>query len=1095
MFYGKKGDDRVEERSTTVVQSTAPIKEAPNTLRSRQTIHLVDLLCEGEIEGLVNGAKSIYLDDTPLQASNGSFNFQGVNWSFRRGQASHSPITGFPNVEKTVSVGVQVKDNTPISRTISDPNVTAVRVNLRFNAMVRQKDNGQLVGTSVAFAIKVTDDTGTDYATINNVDDTRNIRVSGKTVSPYEISYRIELDAGEGPWTVTVDRGTPDNDDDSTINDAMFWSSYTELIDNKFEYPDSAHMGISFDSQLFGRSVPTRSYEIKGIKCQIPNNYNPETRVYTGTWSGTFTEAYTNNPAWVLYDLLTNSRYGLGEFIDADKVDKFALYDIAQYCDELVDDGNGGKEPRYTFNGIIQTRREAYDVINSIVSAFQGMVYWGSGSITVTQDKDADPVKLVTPANVIDGEINYTTAPLNAQHSAVLVSWNNPEDGYKSAIAVVEDKALIDRIGYKTLETAAVGCTSEGQAIRYGKWILDTEKNQTEAATYKAGLDHADVRPGDIVLIQDPNIADVEFGGRIKSVTISTDETDIELDRSVTLSSGQTYSISIVMPDNTITEADITTSPGTYTTITIDQALSDVPIPGAVWVITASNVAPQKYRVVSVKESDKHLFEISAIIHDPNKYARIESDFKVSATPFTLFPSGPLPAATNLQIQEYLYKAGPSVKSALTLSWQPPDDSRVEFFDVLVKRSDAEDFQFLQRTSGVTVDILDTVPDEYTFKVVSVDGLGGNTSTSQPYTFDVFGLLAKPSAVENFTINVVGTTAHLSWDEPPELDVDHYLIKFNKHTSGVTWANSFKVLKKVSKGTSTVSLPSAVGTYSIKAVDTSGLESENASFIVSTIGQIFNLNIIETLIEDSDFAGTRENVTLNSTQLQLNAVDSVDDWYNVDDIISWDIGENGIHSSGIYYFANSIDLGGVFTSRLTPDIVVSGSDIFNKVDLWENVDNVSSWDGADNSDWDISLEVRYTSDDPDDTDVSWSAWQELIISDYTARAFEFRLKFTSNESGITPVVTRLRVEVDMPDRVIDLADQVIPVNGTTITFDNPFRVAPTIAIGAQDLETGDVVTITNKTTDGFTAEVTNNVGGSKEATADFIIKGYGFKTT
>jgi predicted phage tail protein len=495
--------------------SRAPI-EHDNTLFSKAVAGVVDLVSEGEIFGAVdrdNIAKSIYFDEVVVQNEDGSFNFEGVTIQERLGTPEQTVVDGFQELESSVSINQEITDISSPTFTITDTNIDAIRVIVRLPSLLTQNtDNGDLLEHTVGFKIEVSE--GDSGGTFTELLD---LTITGKANSPYQKAYRISLKPYSGadyPLVFRVTRTTQESEE-TTTQDQIFLDSYIELQEQRLRYPDSAYFAITVDSELFGGRIPRRSYEIKGIKIQIPSNYDPDTRVYSGIWDGTFSEGYCNNPAWILYDILTNSRYGLGDDISSTQVDKAALYSIGQYCDEMVDDGSGGEEPRFTLNAAITQRKEAFTVVNAITSAFRGMAFWSTGGVSFSIDQPKEASKLVGPANVIGGEFTYSGVALKARHSAVLVTWNDPADFYKQQIEVVEDTDLIYRFGWRQIELVAFGTTSRAQAIRMGKWLLDTEANETETVTYRTGFDHADTTPGQIIKISDPCRVGARLSGRI----------------------------------------------------------------------------------------------------------------------------------------------------------------------------------------------------------------------------------------------------------------------------------------------------------------------------------------------------------------------------------------------------------------------------------------------------------------------------------------------------------------------------------------------------------------------------------------------------
>lgn len=1087
-LYGSGGGK--QRRESNLAVNTTPI-EAPNTLQSKTTARLIDVISEGEIEGLVNGAKSIYIDETPLQDVSGTYNFSGVTYEAKDGEADQDPLLGFSGVESEVEVGVQLVYNTPVIRQITDSEADAVRIKVRIPALYSQNLATGNVGPSQVFIQFQIQSNGGGYTNATMVNVSNPVEINGKTTSPYEVSYRLNLPAGGNPWDIRVMRANAEPA--AGQQGQSFWSNYTIIKDVKLKYNNTALIGMTVDSSQFGSNLPARAYEVKGIKIQIPDNYNPTTRAYTGIWGGSFNTAYSNNPAWILYDMIINNRYGLGETVTAATVDKFALYAIGVYCDELVPDGFGNTEPRFVFNGAISSQQEAFNVLTAISSCFRGMTYWATASITAAMDAPTDITKLVTRSNVIGGQLEYSGAALKARHTVAAISYINPDTGYKPDIVVVEDPDSIAQFGWRQIDTVAYGCTSKGQAYRVGKWILDSEKYETETVTFRAGMDHFDIRPGHIIKVQDPHYAGIRYGGRMASISTTT----VTLDSSVVLAADETYSISVVMPDGTIEDRDITNAAGTHTAITIESVFSQTPSKGAVWVITGSDVVPRQFRVLAVRETEKNIVEVSALFYDPNKYDRVENDITLETPSYSTLPTGALQPPSDIQFLEYLYQTGPSVKSAITASWTFSPDARAERYEVSFKPAASTVYQDIGATSGNSIDILDTESGQYDFRVRAVGGLGSLRSTYITATTSASGLLDPPGDVDGFGMQVINDAAYLSWDAVTDLDLAYYVIRFSPLTDGTaTWGTSNLLISQVSKDATGISAPLMIGTYFIKAVDTSGIESVNATEIITNVAELQGLNVIVTLQEDPDFTGTCTDCSVLDGALQLTGADYVDDWLNVDDVVNWDIGQDGITDIGTYDFADYpggltyLDLGAVYTSRLTGSVTASGSDLYDNMDLRTDIDAISNWDGGDASQWAVTIFVRTTDDDPSGSP-TWTAWTPLIVGDYSARAFQLKAVLYSYEDGISPVVTALSVTVDMPDRIIAAEDVVCPAGGSTITFDQAFKAIPAIAVTGQNLATGDYVTISAKSASGFTVRFFNAAGTGVERTMDWIAKGYG----
>jgi predicted phage tail protein len=482
--------------------------EAPDSLVSTGFARILDLISEGPIVGLANGLKSVYFDRTPLQNADGTLNFKNVQVEVRLGTQDQTYIPGFAAVESETGVGVELVNGAPWTRAFTNLQLSGARVLLGVPQLTKvNKENGDVNGTTVQYAIDLAVDGGAFVEVYRNA-------FTGKTTSNYQRSHRIDFPpAAVSGWQLRVRRITPTAPDSST-QDKVYVQSFTEIIDGKFTYPNSACVGVSIDSSQFG-AIPQRGYEVYGRIVRVPSNYNPVTRVYTGLWDGTFVLAWTNNPAWVYYDLITHPRYGLGQWIDELSIDKWGLYDIGVYCDELVPDGKGGMEPRFTCTTQIQTRQDAYNLMRDMVSVFRGMQFYTEGGVLTVSDKPEDAEVLYTNANVVDGIFEYTGSSRRSRHSVVSVSWSDPDNFGQLVPETVEDPDSIERFGINELAVTAFGCNSQGQAHRAGRYILATERFESGGIGFKVGLDGTFVVPGRIVRVADSLRAGIRLGGRI----------------------------------------------------------------------------------------------------------------------------------------------------------------------------------------------------------------------------------------------------------------------------------------------------------------------------------------------------------------------------------------------------------------------------------------------------------------------------------------------------------------------------------------------------------------------------------------------------
>ncbi len=736
---GSKADDKPR----------TPVEDK-NTLQSRAIARFVDLICEGEIEGLVNGEESIYYNNIPIRNSGGDYNFNGVTTEFKPGAPDGVSLRDYPTSESEVAVDIHVTvDGGPIIRNITNLDVDDLVLKFTIPSLFKvKKKNGDIKKTNVRWKIEIKPDGGV-YV------DVQELKKYGKCIAAYQTDYRIrdlERTYGSGPWEVRVTRITPDSESNSKQND-LYWAGYTQVINRVMIYPDTSLIGVTLDSQQFGSRVPSRSYLINGTRVLIPSNYDPITREYAGIWDGTFQRSYSNNPAWVWYDIVNNDRYGLG--LEAEYINKWALYTIAQYCDELVPDNFGGTEPRFTFNGVLQTRTDAVHLLNMVSSSFRAMPYWGGGLASVSQDSPKDSVKIVTAANVVSGMFTYAYSALENRYTICNVSWNDPDEFYKLTVESVDDKEGLERYGYKPTDITAVGCTSRGQAYRYGRWFLYTSLYETETITYRASWDQADLLPGEVVTVMDNHEANAQAGGRIISSTANT----VTLDRPVTLTIGETYSITNVDPEGTLIENVVTTAPDDSEHTVLDIATGwpgDAPQVDSVWVLSSSDLTPKQYRVITNTEVEPNVYEITAVIYDSNKYAEVEDGKIFAPAPITKVPDAntELTAPTNIQLEIYTYEdtGGTSDradrKTGVLFSWTHTRDPRFQNYEVQYKISDGSfsDNEVI-KTTDTQYDIKPIEVGSYTFRVRAI----GLARESLWLTISEYAVDPVPSAPPDIT--------------------------------------------------------------------------------------------------------------------------------------------------------------------------------------------------------------------------------------------------------------------------------------------------------------------------------------------------------
>ncbi|STP02093.1 phage tail protein [Haemophilus paraphrohaemolyticus] len=577
--------------------------EAKESGRSKQLVKIVEVISEGEVYGLADGMKSIYFDKTPVQNKDGSYNFKNVQVEGRVGGQVQDLMAGFNTSEKEVGVGTLVKKNLPLTRTVTDAKVSRLRLTIGVQSLFKQEDNGDTNGTSVNFIITIGSRT---YP----------VSISGKYSSQY-LQHHTFDNLPSVPFIVKVERTTDDSTTQRLQNNTI-WSSYTEIIDTEFAYPNTALMGVKFDSEYFS-NIPTRTYDLLGLKVKVPSNYDTRTRQYTGMWDGTFKIDWTDNPAWVLYDVVTNKRYGLGGRLGEFGADKWALYQVAQYCDQLVPDGFGGQEPRFTCNVWLTEQRSAYQVINDICSIFRAMPVWNGQQLTVVMDRPADPVWTYTNANVDESGFSYTFSARKSRHNAIQVEYADKENSYEKAIEYVSDDESIRKNGLNVKKITAFGCTSRGQAHRTALWLLQTEKLETKTVTFTVGAEGLMHIPGDIIKVADTHYAGTNIGGRVLAVNGKT----VTLDREITLS-GNSY-LSYINANAKHQNIKIISVNGAE--VTLDQPSLGLEIYG-VWSLTTQQVTSQLFKALSVKEESKGKYTIMALQHEPQKEAIVDNGAK-----------------------------------------------------------------------------------------------------------------------------------------------------------------------------------------------------------------------------------------------------------------------------------------------------------------------------------------------------------------------------------------------------------------------------------------------------------------------------------
>ncbi|MFS8372437.1 host specificity protein J [Xanthomonas campestris] len=722
--------------------------ETPDSLQSIAFAKIIDLISEGEIYGLKDGLRSVYLDGTPLQAADGGFNFQNVRFETRAGTQDQEHLAGFPSVENENSVNVQLRSDQPVVRSFTNPDLSAIRVRIAVQALQKTNTtNGDIEGHSVSYAIDVATDGGAFNTVISNA-------FTGKTTTLYERSHRVDLPEGS-QWQIRVRRLTP-NANSATIADTTLVQSMTEIIDAKLRYPNSALAALEVDASQF-QAIPTRAYRVLGRIVSVPSNYDPLARTYAGIWDGTMKPAWTNNPAWVFYDLVTNDRFGLGHRIPAAWVDRWRLYQIAQYCDQLVSDGLGGQEPRFTCNVYLQTRQDAYKLLQDMAAVFRGITYYAAGQVFASADMPQDPVYPFNQANVIDGRFVYSGSARKVRHTVALVSWNDPEDFGRAKVETVEYRPGIARYGIQQTEVAAMGCTSRAQAQRIGLHILYTENLETETVTFGVGLEGVVPQPGDIIEIADPNRAGRRNGGRIRSAA----ERSVVLDAMPEgLSIGDTIR---VLGSNGRSQGR-TISGIVGSTVSVSVPWDTVPVASSVWAVSTSELALQTFRVLGITEGDGAenaiTYQVTALKHVPGKFAAIDDGARIELPPISIIPPSVQPPPTNVRLSSHSFVEQGIAQHVLTIAWDPADKAIA--YDVEWRRDDMA-WVKAGRATTTNLEVRGIYAGQYLARVRAVNAMNAASMPALSVLTQITGKTEPPPALASLTATGIIFGIELAW--------------------------------------------------------------------------------------------------------------------------------------------------------------------------------------------------------------------------------------------------------------------------------------------------------------------------------------------
>ena len=999
-----------------------------SAIQSKQAINLLEVVSEGEIEGfpsavgLTKGTeaynkaalKDIFLSSTPIvrpsansnNITEADFNFKGIKFEPRFGTSDQTFIKAISDIENEEAVGVRVTNASPVTRTISDSNIDAIRVTIRFDALVsiNEKD-GKNIGTSVDIFIKLTENDGTVSLFNKNTDSdgpsilpaglfgliffnlTNNseFTIKGKSRNSYSRDFLIPIkDNASFPIQVTVGRDSADSTSER-ITDTFSWSSFTKIIDEQRPYPDIAHLYLRFDAEQFP-TVPDRMYRIRGVKVKIPHNATVDQTngrlTYSGTFNGTLTTTthWTSDPAWILFDLLTNSRYGLGDHITETQLDKFAFFSASFYCSELVDDGDGGQEPRFSCNVVLQKREDAFKTVMSLSSVMRGMTFWSAGSLTLSQDRPTDPSYLFNLSNVTAEGFVYSGTSLKTRSTVVSVSYFDMEN-QELNFETVEDTTAKNKYGIIHKKITGFACTSRNQARRLGRFILFEEQNATETISFATGLaEGVIVRPGQVIEVSDPVKAGLRRGGRISSATTNTVTVDNTSDTD--LDSTNSPTLSVIMPDGTISTKNVASISGAVITLASGEnfqmknssgtLVDTAPNSNSVWILENTTLQTAQWRVVSITE-DKDNYAITATSYIEGKYAFIEDGSPLPERNITVLNELVDPP-NGVTATEEFFVENDKARTRLNLDFN--HNTQASGYEIQFRVDDGN-FTTV-RTQSSELELLDSLQGRYEFRIFSLNSIFEPSAEPTAFTFDALGKTALPGDVQNLKIEPISDQfVRLRFDKSVDPDVIHggnVVVRSSNATSGATFTNAVDVIPALPGAINETIVPNIVnGTYILKFRDDGGrLSSGDASItMLQTVPNTLpKLTVLEDR-EDQDsppFQGTKVDCFFSDdvNGLVLGSLVTLDDESNFDAIADFDfIGAVDI-TGGSYEFANTLDLGGKQPLRLLRHFVTQG---FYPNDLIDrrtaNVDTWTDFDAATAFNVGASLLVATTDLDPD----------------------------------------------------------------------------------------------------------------------------------
>ena len=1103
-------------------------------LSSKQFNTIVELLGEGEIEGSATASKAnitdksstayknaflkdVFLNGTQIlqeAASNTSpvdtdFNYKDVGFEFRTGTSSQTFISGIKNIETEVPIATSVIVSSPVTHTVSQSNINAVRVTLRFPSMQKFEDNGDINGVSVNLLIKTIENDGT---TTTVIDDT----VTGRSTNDYFRDYLINLKSTTSfPVQIRVERVTADSDNARLVN-AFSFHSATNIIFEQNAYPDTAHVALRFNAEQFPR-VPKRVYRIRGIKVKIPNNATVNNTdgsiTYSGTWNGTFKtdKEWTTDPAWILFDLLTNTRYGCS--IPLTNLDKFTFKGVSEYCGEQVDDGSGtgSTEPRFSCNVNITQSQEAYGLINSLCSVMRAMPYYAAGSIEISQDSPKATTYIFNNANVTDEGFLYTGSSNKTRHTVINVTYFDMTTQELDIETVEASSSLQTKYGVVVKNIKAFATTSRNQARRLGRWFLYNEQNSGDTCSFTTTIAAGVlVRPGDVIEISDNLKAGVRRGGLLQSVTNTTTVVIDDTDNTNVPTVSENPTLSVILPDGSLETKTITNISGK--TITVSSAFSLAPNVNAPYIFETSTLETTSWRVVNVKENEDSTYTITALEHDSAKYAFVEDGTAMpvrNITTLTEIKNAP----DGLNASEKIVVINSTAVPKIILDWQP--QAGVTKYQVQFRANNGA-FKTIETPSS-NAEIFNTDVGTYEFRVFSFNALNQPSRTPATLTFNAVGKTAPPADITGLTFEpITDKLARIRWNPVTEADViagGRIYVRHTPVTDGSgTFSNATDLIQALSGNTSSAEIPILEGEVILKAQDDGQRFSVGETSVVIDLPDPQPSLVTQTRREDLDspkFQGTKTNINFDpvSNSINLSGTGQFDDITDFDAEASLD-DLGGVSSSGNYDFGGTaggttLDLGGVFALDLKKHVKSQAIYPNDLIDSRGLIDDLQDFDGTASVDVNADMLVRVTTDDPSSGSPTYTDFQKFANGTYRGRGFQFRANLTSNDPAQDIQVTELGYTASLQRRTEQNATAIASGAGAkNVTFDHPFFVGtssllganshlPSVGITATDLASGDFFTLTNVSSTGFTVHFKNSSGSSINRNFNFTAVGFG----